>query len=204
MNAYAADPFGPSPLREVRVEVYSSAFRMSGTTATRFARVADIVNQMASNHLILDGATLTEFASSSPSQSAAQLLVSLDEVLFMVAEQVDETSRSEMRIAKRPVHAQVALPPFRLSGTVHVPQGSRPADGLLNAGDRFLPMTDVTVSSGQYPAVNRHAPAVAMQLAKAHLIVVSDDERPEELLAEVLDEDTAERWLHAGEPAAEE
>jgi hypothetical protein len=27
---------------------------------------------------------------------------------------------------------------------------------------------------------------------------VTDDERPDELLAEVLDRDTAERWLHRG------
>jgi hypothetical protein len=36
---------------------------------------------------------------------------------------------------------------------------------------------------------------VAIQRRLAHMILVTDDERPDELLAEVLDRDTAERWL---------
>ena len=52
-----------------------------------------------------------------------------------------------MRIPKRSVRAQIGLPPFRLTGMVHVPTGSRPADGVLNASDRFLTMTEATIAS---------------------------------------------------------
>jgi hypothetical protein len=40
----------------------------------------------------------------------------------------------------------------------------------------------------------------------AHLILVTDDERPDQLLADVLDRNTAERWLQRGpdEGAAQE
>ena len=105
-----------------------------------------------------------------------------------------------MRIAKRPVRAQVALPPFRLLGTVHVAQGSRPADGLLNISDRFVPMTDVSVSCTAHPEISLTAPAVALQRSMAHVIVVEDDEQRDELLADVLDEKTAQRWLRPEPP----
>jgi hypothetical protein len=36
---------------------------------------------------------------------------------------------------------------------------------------------------------------VAFQRARSHIILVTDDELPDELLADVLDSATAERWL---------
>jgi hypothetical protein len=108
-----------------------------------------------------------------------------------------------MRIPKRAVRAQLGLPPFRITGSVHIPQGSRPVDGLLNASDRFLAMTEVTVVSGAHAELGRTAQAVAIQRRLSHMILVTDDERPDELLAEVLDRDTAERWLsESREPEA--
>jgi hypothetical protein len=121
----------------------------------------------------------------------------------VIAGETDAGARPEMRIPKRPVRAQLALPPFRLTGSVHVTQGSRPVDGILNAADRFMTMTEVTIVSGAHPELGRTAEAVAIQRRLAHLIMVTDDERPDELLAEVLDRDTAERWLQRG-PEGEE
>jgi hypothetical protein len=205
MNAFAAnDPFAPSPVRSASVDVYTAAYRVSGTTATRFERVADIVNQVSSTHLIVEQATVSEFADPKATLGAAQVLVNLDEILFLVASQGEGAARPEMRIPKRPVRAQLGIPPFRLTGAVHVPQGSRPADGLLNAGERFLAMTEATVVCAAYPELARTAPALAIHRALAHVIFVQDDERPDELLADVLDEATANSWLQPREPEAAE
>jgi hypothetical protein len=201
------DPFAPSPTRSVAVDVYTASYRVSGQMATRFGRVADIVNQYTASHLVIEQATVSEYADPAATLGALQVLVTLDEVLFMIAAEMEGAARPEMRIPKRPVRAQLALPPFRLTGMVHVPQGSRPMDGLLNVGDRFLAMTEVTVVSGAHPELGRTAQAIAVQRRLAHLILVTDDERPDELLAEVLDRDTAERWLQRGpesEPGEEE
>jgi hypothetical protein len=195
LPGYAADPFAPSPVRNATLDVYTSAYRVSGQVATRFGRIADIVNQITGNHLVVEHATVSEYTDPTATLGALQVLVSLEDVLFVVGGQTDGAARPEMRIPKRAVRAQMALPPFRLTGMVHVPQGSRPVDGLLNAGDRFLPMTQVTVVSGAHPELGRTADAVALQRRLAHLILVTDDEHPDELLAEVLDRDTAERWL---------
>jgi hypothetical protein len=204
MDPSAPDPFAPSPVKAVAVDVYTDAYRVSGQTTTRFARVADIVNQVTSTHLIVEQATVSEYADPTGTMSAPRALVTLDEILFVVANtEAEGSARPEMRIPKRPVRAQVALPPFRLTGVVHVPPGSRPVDGLLNASDRFLPMTQVTVACGAYPELGRTAKAAAMQRSRAHLILVMDDERPDELLADVLDQQTAERWLKPRESEGE-
>ncbi|HET6379748.1 MAG TPA: hypothetical protein VFH63_01765 [candidate division Zixibacteria bacterium] len=202
MTESGFDPFAPPPVRNVPIDVYTDAYRVSGRIATRHSRIADIVCQVSSTHLVVERATVSEYADPKATIGALQVLVALENVLFVVGGETDGQARPEMRIPKRPVRAQLALPPFRLTGMVHVPQGSRPVDGLLNVGDRFVPMTQVTVVSGAHPELGRTAEAVAVQHRLAHLVLVTDDERPDELLAEVLDRDTAERWLaeaHEGE-----
>jgi hypothetical protein len=199
----ASDPFAPSPIRAVAIDVYTSAYRVSGETSTRFGRVADIVNQLTSTHLIVEHATVSEYADPAATTGALQVLVTLDEILFVVAGEEPAETRPEMRIPKRPVRAQVALPPFRLTGAVHIAPGSRPVDGMLNMSERFLAMTEVAVACGGYPELTRTAPAAALQRKLAHLIMVLDDERPDELLADVLDQQTAERWLKPGGPGGD-
>ncbi len=199
MADYQVDPFAPSPSRSVPVDVYTAAYRVSGQLATRFTRVADIVNQHTGSHLAVEQATVSEYADPTATIGALQVLVTLEEVLFLIAAETNGAApRPEMRIPKRAIRAQFALPPFRLTGQVHVPQGSRPVDGILNVSDRFIAMTEVTIVSGAHPELGRTAPAIAMQRRPAHLILMTDDERPDELLSDVLDRDTAERWLQRG------
>lgn len=195
MSGFGTDAFQGPSLTSVRIDVYLPAFRVSGVTGTRFTRVADIVNQLSSTHLVIEQATVSEYADPTATLGANQVLVTVDQVLFVVAPDADGALRPEMRIPKRAVRAQLGLPPFRVTGLVHVPQGSRPVDGLLNAADRFLAMTDVTITSGAHPEMERHVAAVAVQRARAQVLLVSDDERPDQLLADVLDQQTAESWL---------
>lgn len=195
MDAFAADPFS-SGIIQVNLDLYTAAYRVSGTMATRFSRVADILNQVTSTHLLVEQATVSEFADPKATLGARQVHVALDEVLLCVAA-TEGTPRPEMRITKRTVKAQIGIPPFRVTGTIHVPQGSRPVDGLLNAADRFVTMTEATIRSASYPEVERPVDAVAVQRRVAHVLLVADDERPDELLAEILDEQTARDWLAA-------
>lgn len=201
MSAFELDPFAPSPVRKVPVDIYTDAYRVSGKAATRFSRVADIVNQASSSHLLIEEATISEYADPAATVSAAQVLVNLADALVVISGEAEVQTRPEMRIPKRPVRAQIGLPPFRLTGALHISQGSRPADGILNASDRYLPMTEVTIACGAHPELGRTAQAIAFQRSRAHIILVADDEQPDDLLADVLDSATAERWLkQASEP----
>lgn len=194
------DEFGGfSAPRQVEVDLITDAFRVSGMVRTRFGRVTDILNQLSGAHLAVEHATISEHADPRATLAAPSALIDLASILLLTAPGLTGAASSEMRIPKRAVKAQLALPPIRVTGTIHVPMGSRPIDGLLNVTDRFLAMTDATIASGTHPELERTVPAVAICRARAQILLVADDERPDELLADVLDERTAEAWLRADE-----
>ena len=178
----------------VEVEITTDALRVSGTIQTPFRRVAEILNQLPSGHLTVESATIVEHAGGAP-VIAASALVAVDAVLTMEAAGLGDEARDDMRIQKRPIRAQLTIPPLRLVGTVHVTMGSTSIDGLLNVPDRFLPMTDVTVTSTVHPGLGGQVPILAFRRDRAQALVVADDEGPDELLADVLDEGTARSWL---------
>jgi hypothetical protein len=199
MSAYGGDIFEPGTIPEVALDLYTTDYRISGTVSTRFGRVADILNQMSGSYIALMRATISEYDDPAGRQAAEHVYASVDEVLFCVASTEGEAG-ADMRIAKRPVKAQIAVPPFRFVGSVHVTPGSRPLDGLLNAADRFMAMTDVTITCARHPELGRSANALALQRRRAHLLMVAEDERPDDLLADVLDERTASDWLGPRDP----
>lgn len=194
MGQFGLDALG-AEVPAVRVDIYTAAYRVTGVLHTRFTRVSDMLNQLSTTHVPLEQATISEFADPTATLGAQQALVALDEILLLIAPQLDVESHPEMTIAKRPVRAQLNVPPFRLTGNLYVPHGSRPMDGLLNVSEHYVPMTDATVTSGPYPELSRTVAAVAVRRDRAHVLLVTDDERPDELLAEILDERTAEAWL---------
>jgi hypothetical protein len=185
---------------DVEVDVLTDAYRISGTIQTRFSRVTDILNQ-AGTHLTITRATISEHADPTATVAAPSTIVAVSAILVLSAPALTGGAATDMRIAKRPVREQFAIPPLRVTGTVHVTPGGRPSDGVLNMTDRFLAMTDATISSGQYPDLERTAPAVAVARDHAQVVLMRDDERPDELLTDVLDERTAEGWLRADHPA---
>jgi hypothetical protein len=196
MSGFDAGTFGGGigNAMSIAVDVYTAAYRVSGTIETRFSRITEILNQLSGSHLEVTRATISEYDDASAMVAAPSALVLVEEILVMVAADLTGTS-GEMRVPKRPVRAQLAIPPFRITGTVHIPMGSRPADGLLFNADEFLAMTDATIVSGRHPELERTAPVLAIRRRRAHVLLVADDENPDQLLADVLDERTAEAWL---------
>jgi hypothetical protein len=97
-------------------------------------------------------------------------------------------------VLKRPVRIDVALHPFWLSGTVHVPYGSQATD-VLNVADPYLALTDVTVASAAFPAFNRNAPVLAVQRKVAEMLVVNDEVGPGSALEDIIPEAEARSWL---------
>jgi hypothetical protein len=180
--------------RSVDVEVYTAAFRVSGSIQTPFSRVTEILNQLTGGHLTVTKATMVEHGAKSGTLTAPKALVAVDEILVMVAGELGGGS-GEMRIEKRPVKAQLAIPPLRVTGTIHIAMGSRPVDGLIHGADLFMAMTDATIASATHPELERSVPVMAVRRGRAHILLVADDEHPDELLAEVLDESTADAWL---------
>ena len=193
---------GIGQVRTVAVDVYTSAYRVSGEVETRFSRVTEILNQLTGAHLQVLRATLSEHDDPTSTVAAPSALVAVEEILVMVAPDLGGPP-GEMRIPKRPVLAHLALPPLRVTGKIHVPIGSRPVDGLVHGTDRFVAMTDATIVSGTHPELKRDAEVIALRRDRAHVLLVADDENPEQLLADVLDERTAAAWLRGREEVEE-
>jgi hypothetical protein len=165
---------GYATVEEVEVELFTSAYRVAGTIHTPFRRVAELLNQLPGAHLAIDDATISEHGADGLGERVRRALVTVDEVIVLVAPTLVGESSSEMRILKHPAHAILSIPPLRLQGTIHVPVGSRPEDGLLNVPDRFMPMTDVTLTSPTHPTLDRLVPILALRRDRAHVIVVSE------------------------------
>jgi hypothetical protein len=165
---------GYATVREVEVELFTSAYRVAGTIHTPFRRVAELLNQLPGAHLAIENATITEHGMDVPAERVSAAQVTVDEVIVLLAPGLVGESSSEMRILKHPAHAILSIPPLRLEGTIHVPVGSRPVDGLLNVPDRFMPMTDVSLTSPAHPTLDRTVPILALRRDRAHVIVVSE------------------------------
>jgi len=172
VSAFGMEGF--AEVEAVEVEIYTSAYRIAGTIHTPFRRVAEILNQLPSGHITIDDATITDYAAAASEPRVASALVSVDEILVMVAADLAGEARAEMRIQKQPAWAVLSMPPLRLDGTVHVPVGSRAVDGLLNVADRFVPLTDVRLSSGAHPSLDREIPILAVRRDRAQVMVVTD------------------------------
>ena len=165
----------------MEVELYTAAYRITGRVRTPFRRVAEILNQLTHAHLAVDDATVVPHAAPDSSERAGSALVTVDEILVIVAPNLAGEPRAEMRIQKQQAQARLSLPPLQLEGTIHVPVGSRPVDGLLNVPDRFVAMTDVAMTSSAHPLLDRTAPILALQRDRAHVITVLEpgDGEPE-------------------------
>jgi hypothetical protein len=166
---------GYATVEEIEVELFTAAYRVAGTIHTPFKRVAEILNQLPGAHLAVENATITEHgAEGGVAEHVPSALVTVDDVLVLVAPNLAGETSAEMRILKHPAHAVLSIPPLRLEGTIHVPVGSQPADGLLNVPDRFMPMTDASMTSATHPALDREAPILALRRDRAHVIVVTE------------------------------
>lgn len=164
---------GFSAVRPVRVELITTGYRVTGTIQTRFNRVAEILNQLTATHLPVMDATVEEHGADGP-RRAATVMVTVDQILVMVAPELADAPSGDMRVPKQPLRARLAIPPLWLDGTVYVPIGSRPTDGLLNVGERFVPMTDVAISSAAYPRLNHDGPVAAVRRDRAHVFQFED------------------------------
>ncbi|HSJ00437.1 MAG TPA: hypothetical protein VLA59_08630 [Patescibacteria group bacterium] len=172
MSGFGFEAF--APVESVAVEIYTSAYRITGTIHTPFRRVAEILNQLPSAHVTIEEASIAEHAATASTTTAGTAHVAVDEILVMVAPGIAGQPRAEMRIQKAPATAVLLMPPLRLAGTVHVPVGSRAIDGFINVGERFVPMTDVHLTSAAYPELDREVPILAVRRDRAQVMVITD------------------------------
>lgn len=154
----------------MEVTLYTDALVIRGQVRTRQRRVSDLLNAADHPFLLLEQATAEELDGSGRPISAEYAQINLDSVLFAVAE-VPVESSPELRARKSQETAFIAIPPFRMLGTIHlVPSENGLRGALLELDARFVPVTGVTYWSDHLGISPREALMVAVNHKRTQIL----------------------------------
>jgi hypothetical protein len=95
--------------------------------------------------------------------------VNLSSVLFAVAETPIDP-RPDLRTPKVPETALISIPPFRVTGRIHLLPERDLREALSELTGRFIPVTDATYWSESVGEARATAPMVAINHARAQIL----------------------------------
>jgi hypothetical protein len=153
----------------VGLTLYTDAYIVRGSMTTRQRRVSDIVNNADEEFLVLTDVTVERFGGRAPARSAPFAQVNLSAVLFAVAETTVEPV-PELRTPKVTETALISIPPFEVTGHIHVLAERELRQALQELTGRFIPVTDATYGSEAVGEAPRRAPMIAVNRARAQIL----------------------------------
>jgi hypothetical protein len=165
-------------LGRVELTLYTDALITRGIVRTRQHRITDILNLAEDPFLILEEVTVEEMGDRGSPIRADVAQINLDSVLFAVADTPVEPS-PELRTPKRASQAIVSVPPFRITGTIHLMPGEPSLrDALHELSARFLPVTDATFWSDRLGEARRTALLVAVNQRRTQILAEHQEVDP--------------------------
>lgn len=154
----------------VELTLYTDALITRGWVRTRQHRVTDILNLAEEPFLILEDVTVEEMGDRGQPIRADVAQINLDSVLFAVADTPVEPS-AELRTPKTATQAIVSVPPFRITGTIHLMPGEPTLrDALRELTGRFIPVTDATYWSDRLGEARRTSLLVAVNHRRTQIL----------------------------------
>jgi hypothetical protein len=156
-------------LRPTAITLVTDAFVVRGTIQTRHRRITDMLNSTEHDFLVLEQATFDEFGSSGVVMQTDFAQVNLGAVLFGVADEpVDATP--ELRVAKVSERALISVPPFTITGHIHLMPGRDLREALDELQGRFVPVTEATYWSDRVGEARTTALVVAVNHNRAQIL----------------------------------
>jgi hypothetical protein len=153
----------------VQLTLYTDAFVVRGTIRTRQARISDILNQADEEFLVLSDAFIDEYGTRSIAIRTEYAQVNLGAVLFAVADTTVE-ARPDLRTPKVPEQALISIPPFRVTGRIHLMPERDLREALSELTGRFIPVTEATYWSDTVGEARATAPMVAVNHHRAQIL----------------------------------
>lgn len=153
----------------VQLTLYTDAFIIRGSLVTRKRRITDILNQAEDRFLVLGGVTSDEFGSRGETIRAEFAQINLKSVLFAVADTVVETL-PELRTPKVPEEAVISVPPFKVTGHIHLMPERSLHEALSELSGDFLPVTDAAFWSDVLGEARQTAALVAVNHDRAQIL----------------------------------
>ena len=155
--------------RAVALTLVTDAFVVHGTIQTRHRRITDMLNSAEHEFLVLTEATFDEFGSAGQAIQADFAQVNLGAVLFGVADEPVEAT-PELRVPKVSQRAIISIPPFTVTGHIHLMPGRGMHEALEGLVGRFIPVTEAVYWSDRVGEARKTALIVAVNHNRAQFL----------------------------------
>jgi hypothetical protein len=169
--------FEPMAEQVVTITLYTDAFVVRGTMTTRQRRLSDILNQTDYDFLVLSDVVIDEFGSHSQAARSEFAQVNLATVIFGVAD-LDVETLPELRTPKIAEQALISVPPFKITGRIHLLPNRDLREALNELTGRFLPVTEASYWSDVVGEAKQQAAMVAVNHSRAHIMAPHRDVDP--------------------------
>jgi hypothetical protein len=156
-------------LRPAAITLVTDNFVVRGTIQTRHRRITDMLNTTEHDFLVLEQATFDEFGSTGIVMQTDFAQVNLGAVLFGVADEPVEVT-PELRVPKVSERALISVPPFTITGHIHLMAGRDLRQALDELMGRFIPVTDATYWSDRVGEARTPALIVAVNHNRAQIL----------------------------------
>ena len=153
----------------VPLTLYTDAFVIRGTFRTRQTRISDILNLADEDFLVIADAVVDEYGSRGTPVRSEYAQVNLGAVLFAVADTTIE-ARPDLRTPKVPEEALISIPPFHITGRIHLLPERDLREALGELTGRFIPVTDAAYWSDSTGEARQTAPMVAINHTRAQIL----------------------------------
>lgn len=158
-----------SELQAVDLTLYTDTYVIRGELTTRYRRLSDLLNLNEDEFLVLSNATMDPLRGKTASYSAPYAQVNLAAVLFAVASDAI-AAQPELRTPKVAETTLVSIPPFSVTGRIHLLPEREIRDALQELHGRFLPVTEATFWSEVLEVAATEAPMLAVNHARAQIL----------------------------------
>jgi len=155
--------------RPTGITLVTDAFVVRGTIQTRHRRITDMLNSAEHDFLVLADATFDEFGATGLAIHADFAQVNLGAVLFGVADEPVEAT-PELRVPKVSEQALISVPPFTVTGHIHLMPGRDLHEALEDLMGRFIPVTEATYWSDRVGEARKTALVVAINHNRAQFL----------------------------------
>ncbi len=162
------DPLGGAA-QSVAVTLYTNAFTVRGTVDTRQRRVTDLLNRADDPFIVLSDVTFDEFGTRGSPIRAEFAQINLASVLFVVSDDTVEPL-PELRTPKMAEQAIISIPPFKITGRIHLLPERNLREALAELHGQFVPVTDATYWSDTLNEARTTAALVAVNHALAQIL----------------------------------
>jgi hypothetical protein len=162
------DAIGGTP-QQIRLTLYTDSFVIRGSLSTRQRRVTDMLNLAEDRFLVLSDVTTDEFGTRGESIRAEFAQVNLASVLFAVVNE-PVTAAPELRTPKIPEEALISVPPFKVTGFIHLMPERSLRDALSELTGNFLPVTTATYWSDVLQEARTAAELLAVNHERAQIL----------------------------------